>query len=944
MDTVDGGASEARRALPSGTVTFLFTDIEGSTVRWDRDPKAMQGALRKHDEVMREAIEASGGVVFKTVGDAFYAVFAEPSDAVAGALESQRRLRAVDFTEVDGLRVRVSLHTGTADERDGDYFGPTLNRVARLLSIGHGGQILLSGAIVQLVGERLPEGSSLRDMGEHRLKDLTAAEHVYQLLAPDLDAEFPKLKSLSVLDNNLPQQLTGLIGRQADVAAIKELALESPLVTLIGAGGIGKTRTALQVAAELLESFADGVWFVDLAPLQDPALVGTTIGTVFELQEPGGGRTMLDSLVSYLKPKKLLLVLDNCEHVIEAASTTVAALLRACDGVKILATSREHLSVQGEKLYRMPSLGVPEPSTTLTAAEALEYGAVDLFVARAAMANGRFALTNENASVVAEICRQLDGIPLAIELAAARVRILAPKQLAEKLGERFRLLTGGDRTALPRQQTMRAAIDWSYDLLSAEDQRVFRMLSVFAGSFSLETAAAVCAASGLDEFDVFAIVASLADKSLIHAEHGDELFRYRLLESTRQYGAEKLAESGDFEAVAELHAATYANVAEAIVVDYDTAPHGHWVALAEAELENVRAALTWSFERGTDPSVALRLAATLHRTMALFNAREAQRWLTGAVERCDDATEATIVGRLALAQAFLSNVFNQFAAVYANAQKAIACLDLSDNPRARADAQRMAGRALIYLDRAAEGEALLETSLAAHRRLGSRGTGAALRDLAIARASAGDLDRSRHLFAEALRDFEHREDLGNVAQTVGTLAGVEFQAGNVEAALGYAAQALEALRKLKRRLSIAWILGEMATFSIAGESFDDALGQARESLAVATDLPSALFTVHALRQIAIVAALRPHADERGRVEDLERAARIVGFVDVRLAELETTLEPAEQRQSDAARARLREDLGEERFEHFRIEGSHLTEDRAIATALTVRELRAILAA
>jgi predicted ATPase/class 3 adenylate cyclase len=929
MDTVEGGASEPRRALPSGTVTFLFTDIEGSTVRWDRDPKAMQRALRLHDAVMREAIESSGGVVFKTVGDAFYAVFAEPGDAVVGALESQRRLRAVDFTEVDGLRVRVSLHTGTADERDGDYFGPTLNRVARLLSIGHGGQVLLSGAIVQLVGERLPDGSSLRDMGEHRLKDLTAAEHVYQLLAPDLDAEFPKLKSLSVLDNNLPQQLTGLIGRQADVAAIKELALESPLVTLIGAGGIGKTRTALQVAAELLESFADGVWFVDLAPLQDPALVGSTIGTVFELQEPGGGRTMLDSLVSYLKPKKTLLVLDNCEHVIEAASTTVAALLRACDGVKILATSREHLSVQGEKLYRMPSL---------------EYGAVDLFVARAAMANGRFALTDENASVVAEICRQLDGIPLAIELAAARVRILAPKQLAEKLGERFRLLTGGDRTALPRQQTMRAAIDWSYDLLSAEDQRVFRMLSVFAGSFSLETAAAVCAASGLDEFDVFAIVASLADKSLIHAEHGDELFRYRLLESTRQYGAEKLGESGDLEAVAELHAATYANVAEAIVDDYDTAVHGHWVSLAEAELENVRAALTWSFERGADPSVALRLAATLHRTMALFNAREAQRWLTSAVERCDDATEPTIVGRLALAQAFLSNVFNQFAAVYANAQKAIACLDLSDNPRARADAQRLAGRALIYLDRAAEGEALLETSLAAHRRLGSRGTGAALRDLGIARASAGDLDRSRHLFAEALRDFEHREDLGNVAQTVGTLAGVEFQAGNIDAALAYAAQALEALRKLKRRLSIAWILGEMATFSIAGEAFDEALGQAHESLAVARELPSALFTVHALRQIAIVAALRPHADERGRAEDLERAARIVGFVDVRLAELETALEPAEQRQSDAARTRLREELGEERFEHFRIEGSHLTEERAIATALTVRELRAILAA
>jgi predicted ATPase len=602
------------------------------------------------------------------------------------------------------------------------------------------------------------------------------------------------------------------------------------------------------------------------------------------------------------------------------------------------------LSVQGEKLYRMPSLAVPPPSTTLTVTAALEYGAVDLFVARAAMANGRFALTDENASVVGEICRQLDGIPLAIELAAARVRILAPKQLAEKLGERFRLLTGGDRTALPRQQTMRAAIDWSYDLLSPEDQRVFRMLSVFAGSFSLETAASVCAASGLDEFDVFAIVASLADKSLIHAEHGDELFRYRLLESTRQYGAEKLAESGEFEAVADLHAATYANVAEAIVDDYDTAVHGHWVALAEAELENVRAALTRSFERGTDPSIALRLAATLHRTMALFNAREAQRWVTSAFDRCDDATEHAIVGRLALAQAFLSNVFNQFAAVYTNAQKAIACLDQMDNPRARADAQRLAGRALLFLNRVAEGEALLETSLASHRRLGSRGTGAALRDLGIARATAGDLERARQLCAEALRDFEHREDLGNVAQTVGTLAGFEFQAGNYEGALAYAAQALEVLRKLKRRLSIAWILGEMATFSIAREAYDDALGQARESLAVARELPSGLFVVHALREIAIVAALRPHADERGRGEDLECAARLLAFVDVRLAMLETTLEPAELRQTENALARVRGDLGEESFQRLRIEGSHLTEERAVATALSIRELRSTLAA
>jgi predicted ATPase/class 3 adenylate cyclase len=922
------------QALPTGEVTFLFTDIEGSTVRWERDPIGMQNALRRHDQLMRDAVIGSGGAVFKTVGDAFYAVFQEPGDAVASALAAQRSLGEADFEEVGGLRVRIAIHTGTADEREGDYFGQTLNRVARLLSIGHGGQILLSGAMAKLAGEKLPTGCTLRDLGEHRLKDLTAPEQVFQLVVPGLQSDFPKLRSLSVLDNNLPQQLTSLIGRQADVAAIKELLNTSSLVTLIGAGGVGKTRSALQVGAELLETFADGVWFADFAPLKDPTLVANTIGAIFELQEPGN-RSMLESLISYLKPKKLLLILDNCEHLIAEASAAAAGILRACDGVKILATSREHLGVHGETLYRTPSLSVPEPTPELTAEEAIGFGAIDLFVTRASAANARFALTDENAATVATICRRLDGIPLAIELAAARVKVLAPKQLADKLNERFRLLTGGDRTALLRQQTMRAAIDWSYDLLTPVEQRVFGMLSVFADSFALETAAAVCADGELDEFDVFAIVASLADKSLLHAEAGDEEIRYRLLESTRQYGAEKLAESGEQEAVAARHAAAYADVAERIVEDYDTVAHGLWVARVESEIENVRAALSWAFEKAEAPADGLRLAATLHRTMALFGAREAQRWLALAMERCDETTEIGFVGRLELAQAFLSNIFNQFAAVHAHSMKAIECFDESIHARSRADAQRLAGRALIYLGRAAEGEELLETALTAHRRLSSRGTGAALRDLALARAAAGDVDRSRQLFAEAVRDFQNREDLGNVAQTVGTLAGVEFQAGNVDAALAHAAQALEALRTLKRRLSIAWILGEMATFSIALGKFDDARTQARESLSIARELPSAVFVAHALRQLAIVAALRPQPDDHLRADLRERSARILGFVEKRLTELETTLEPAEQRQVDTARGHLLEELGEDRLRQFETDGSHLTEDRAVWTAMNV---------
>jgi predicted ATPase/class 3 adenylate cyclase len=934
MEATESAFNAAPRALPTGEVTFLFTDIEGSTVRWERDPISMQNALRKHDRVMRDAVVAAGGVVFKTVGDAFYAVFQEPNDAVNGALLAQRKLGEENFDEVGGMRVRVALHSGTADEREGDYFGQTLNRVARLLSIGHGGQILLSGVMAERTGTTLPQDTSLRDMGEHRLKDLTAPERVFQLVVPGLENDFPKLKSLSVLDNNLPQQLTSLIGRQSEVATIKDLLAGSSLVTLIGAGGIGKTRSALQVGAELLDAFPDGVWFADFAPLQDPTLVANTIGAIFEVQEPGN-RSMLDALVAYLKPKKLLLLLDNCEHVIGEASRAAAAILRGCEGVKILATSREHLGVPGETQHRTPSLAVPDFTTGLRAEAALEFGAIDLFVTRAASANTRFTLTDETAPVVATICRRLDGIPLAIELAAARVKVLAPKQIAEKLNERFRLLTGGDRTALFRQQTMRAAIDWSYDLLAPVEQRVFAKLSVFADSFALETAAAVCSEDGLDEFDVLGIVSSLADKSLVHAEPNDDEIRYRLLESTRQYGAEKLAESGEHEAVRARHGEAYAIVAERIVEDYDTVAHGLWVARVEGEIENVRAALTWAFEGDRADPAGLRIAGTLHRTMALFGAREAQRWLATAVERCDESTDPRIIGRLDLAQAFLSNVFNQFSAVYVHAETAIERLDLSEDVRARADAERLAGRALIYLGRVAQGEELLEKALRSHRLLGSRGTGAVLRDLALARAADGDVERSRQLFADAVQDFEDREDLGNVAQTVGTLAGVEFQAGRIDEALRYAGQALSVLRTLKRRLSIAWILGEMATFAIALEAFDDARKHAVESLNIARELPSAVFVTHGLRQIAIIGALREAQGDEGSAEIAERSARLLGFVDGRLTELGTTLEPAEQRQVDRARARLLETLGRERFEQFERTGAHLTEERAISIALTV---------
>ncbi|MEO7039352.1 MAG: adenylate/guanylate cyclase domain-containing protein, partial [Candidatus Elarobacter sp.] len=445
---MDQAGSAARRppvgSLPTGTVTLLFSDVEGSTQRWEQQPEAMTLALRRHDMLVRAAIETHGGHVFKTIGDAFCAAFWRAPEAVAAALDAQRALAKEDWSAVHGLRVRMALHSGTADERDSDYFGPAVNRVARLLATVHGGQVVVSAATAHLMRGAIPAPTELRDLGEHRLKDLVEPERVWQLMAPDLPGTFPALRSLGSLPNNLPRQLTGLIGRDEAVAEIEALVAESPLVTLVGTGGVGKTRTSLQVAANQLDGSGDGVWFIELAALRDPALVAGTIASALGVTAQQD-RPVVDTLLSYLQRKRLLLVLDNCEHLVDEVARIAAAILRGCPEVRLVATSREALRIDGERVYRMPSLAAPPEPAPLSSAEALRYGAVALFAERAAASDTQVRLTDENAPIVAEICRRLDGIALAIELAAARVRILAPPQLAQRLDERFRVLTGGSR-------------------------------------------------------------------------------------------------------------------------------------------------------------------------------------------------------------------------------------------------------------------------------------------------------------------------------------------------------------------------------------------------------------------------------------------------------------------------------------------------------------------
>jgi predicted ATPase/class 3 adenylate cyclase len=596
--------------LPSGTVTFAFTDIVGSTQRWDSYPAAMPEVVRIHDALVRTAIERHGGHVFKTIGDAFCAAFTRPQDAVAAMLGAQRALAAADFRAVDGLLVRAAIHTGTADERAGDYFGPTVNRVARLLAIGHGGQVLVSRVAGDLMESELPAGVGLRDLGEHRLKDLARPERVYQVLAPELEAAFPPLRSLDALPNNLPRQLSSFIGRSREIAEITALLDKHRLVTIVGSGGIGKTRTSLQAAANLLDGSGDGVWFIELAPLAGGEYIPSTVAQAMGLTLAAGGDPA-ERLVDALRSKHALIVLDNCEHLIEAVARLVAAIVRRCPKIVFLASSRQGLGIAGEQTYRLPSLDVPPGLVdgNLKVRDVAPAGAIELFVARARAVDKSFRLTDESAGSVAEICRRLDGIPLAIELAAARVNILSVRQLRARLDNRFAVLTGGGRDLLPRHQTLRALIDWSYDLLDERERTLFRRLGIFVNGFTLEGAIAVGHADDLDRFDVFDALASLVDKSLVLTEPAGDAMRYRLLETTRAYAREKLAATGETDGQARRHLDHLRDrFSEADAAFERTGRRVELDALFTTELDEVRAALDFAL-RGTDEVAGADLLA-----------------------------------------------------------------------------------------------------------------------------------------------------------------------------------------------------------------------------------------------------------------------------------------------------------------------------------------------
>ncbi|QLL06540.1 helix-turn-helix transcriptional regulator [Mycobacterium vicinigordonae] len=587
----DLGVSEL---LPTGTVTLLLADVEGSTRLWETQPEQMAAALGLLNRAVDEAVAGFGGVrpVEQGEGDSFVAAFARASDAVGCALALQRARLAP-------IRIRIGLHTGEIQLRDeGNYAGPTINRAARIRDLAHGGQTVLSGATEAIVGDRLPGGVWLTDLGCYPLKGVPRPERVLQLCHSDLRNEFPPLRvGDTVASHNLPTQLTSFVGRRGQMAELGELVTGNRLVTLTGAGGAGKTRLATEVAARLGAEFPDGIWYVDLAPVNDPAVVPVVLARTLGLPDQPGRPTM-DAVTRFVRDRKMLLILDNCEHLLDASGDAVVTLLNAGSAVSILATSREPIGVAGELTWRVPSLSLDDE-------------AIELFADRARRVRHDFAVTAENSAGVAEICRRLDGMPLAIELAAARIRTLSLTQIVDGLHNSFRVLTGGARTAVRRQQTLRASVDWSHAMLTEPERILFRRLAVFMGGFDLDAAHAVGASSDAERFQLIDQLGLLVDKSLIVAEEAHGAMRYRLLETVRQYGLEKLGESGEADTVRTRHRDYYLATAAALEARAagDGSPLLQW---AEVEIDNLRAAYTWCREMA-EIGPALELLSSLHQ-------------------------------------------------------------------------------------------------------------------------------------------------------------------------------------------------------------------------------------------------------------------------------------------------------------------------------------------
>jgi predicted ATPase/class 3 adenylate cyclase len=918
-------------ALPTGTVTFLFTDVEGSTRAWERQPDAVRLALARHDAIIEHVVAQHGGVVVRPrgEGDSRFVVFSRASDAVTGACAIQRALFHEPWPTAEPLRVRLALHTGEADLRDGDYYGSAVNRCARLRGIARGGQLLLSGVTADLVRDALPTDTRLRDLGLHRLRDLDTPERVWQLTHPDLQADFPPLDSLDVRHTNLPIQLTSFVGRQRELAEIKRHVAASRLVTLTGVGGAGKTRLAFQVAADLVGEYPDGSWVVELASLQDAALVARAVAAALGIREQPG--VALDTVIAdVLHARQLLLVLDNCEHLVEVAAQLVDALLRRCPALHILATSREKLGVGGEVVWIVPPLGLPDLAVFPSADKLIESEAVRLFVERCEAIQPEFALTAQNARGVLDVCLGVDGNPLALELAAARVRVLGVEQIAARLTDQLKLLTGGSRTAERRQQTLRAAVEWSYELLSDEERLLFNRTSVFAGGFSLEAVQEICAGDGVDPADTLDLVQQLVDKSLVVTARVADggVGRFRVLEILRQYGQEQLRASGAFDSISARHAAFFAGLVEELGADCHGPGRTEYMHRLEQEHDNIRRALQWVVEQ-QDSAVALRFARMEWFWMERDLWSEGRAWAERILGLSIEPEDVKARAELLLLSGEAAWLVGDMEVAYRQAEQALALSRQSADRQLEGAATGFLGLLLWIKGQLADAWPLIEKALALSQQAGDRWTQSRmLEQLGIMRLQEHDNVTAKMHIQESVRlarEFNDAYSLCIALNFLGDVAAIQGATDEAEAAYTESLDISDALGHPTPGTTALHSLGFLAVsrgdFARAGSLFVDCLARVRRrggKRGVAECL------------IGFAGIARAGSQDQLAVELLGAAEATLESIG---ASVWTTYRPFYDREVAAGTARL----GEAEFNRNWAIGRALPLERAIALAYAVAD-------
>jgi predicted ATPase/class 3 adenylate cyclase len=864
---------------PLPAVASLFTDVEGSTRLWEVEPQRMPMAMALHDALAREAVAHGGGAVVKMIGDGVHAAFDDPLGALAAALHLQLALRDAAATNGIALHVRCGVHVGPAERRDNDWFGTSVNRAARIMSAAHGGQVLLSQAAVDAIGARLPDRVALRDLGRVRLRDLARPERIHQVLHEQLRQDFPPLRSLEATPNNLPQQMTSFVGRESGLAEVKSLLSRTGLLTLFGMGGLGKTRLSLQVAADVLDDYADGVWFVELAPLADARLVPQAVASVLGVMEDAG-RPVIEALTRFVRDRQLLLILDNCEHLLDACAALARALLQAGAQVKVLASSREHLHVPGETMYAVAPLALPVADGHAGVEALLAYESVRLFVDRAQAVQPAFRLTPQNAAALTDICRRLDGIPLALELAAARVSALSVERIAERLSDRFHLLSRGSRTALPRQQTLRALIDWSHDLLDANEQAMFARLAVFAGGFAMEAAEVVGAGGRIAPQAVLGLLTALVDKSLVSIDPSGE--RYRLLETVRQYAQERLDTAEDSDAVRTRHLDWLVGYVEGVRPRLWGPHQGRWLARLDQERENLLAAHAWCehAEGGGDRDLRLVFAAQLY-WLPRGLLELGYRVTTEALARPDAQAPRTHRSGALYAASQLAYFRGDYAATRRHAEE---CLAIA--------------RALSLDDRAAATLLLLGYA------------GDALGDRELARSSfeaSADLARTLH-------------DDERLSFALNALAGHHAETGDLARAEALFEESVALSRVLGDQDSLGIVLPNLARLVVERGNAPRAAALLRESVTIAGAIGSTRSGQNSIEVAAGLAVL---------TGEWRQAARFYGAVEAYMTQMAMRRTPADDAFLAAQIATARTALGRADFEAAEAAGRTLSYEAAL---------------